>query len=142
MAFIERYIQRNDLSFKGMRDTAMSLLPQDQSMRNKLYQDLERGKGILDDEYHLNMYLFSYGKMHKAKLDVAFNSIPHISDIFSEEVEIYDWGCGQGTATICLLDFLKSKQISPNITEFHLVDPSVAAVMRAEAVISRPLTSI
>lgn len=135
MAFIDLYKQRNDLSFTGMRDTAMRLLPQDQSKRNKLYQDLERGKGILDDEDHLNMYLFSFGKMHKAKLDAAFNSIPQISDIFSEEIEIYDWGCGQGTATICLLDFLKSKGIAPNITHFYLIDPSVAAITRAESVI-------
>ena len=50
----------------------MSLLPSDKSVLNNLYEDLKRGKGILDDEAHLNMYLRSYGKMHKAKLDAAF----------------------------------------------------------------------
>ena len=83
-----------------MRDAALALLPADRTSRNKLYQDLERGKGILDDEDHLNMYLHSFGKMHKAKLDAAFGCIPDISEIFSEEVEIYDWGCGQGTAAV------------------------------------------
>ena len=53
------------------------------------------------------MYLRSFGKMHKAKLDAAFKCIHNPSDLFGSPVEIYDWGCGQGTATVCLLDFLK-----------------------------------
>lgn len=133
--FIELFKGRSNISFTGMRDTALALLPQERTKRNKLYQDLERGKGILDDEDHLNMYLHSYGKMHKAKLDVAFSSIPDISKIFSEEVEIYDWGCGQGTASVCLLDFLKLKKISPSIKQFCLIEPSPAAVNRATEVI-------
>jgi ATP-dependent DNA helicase RecQ len=133
--FIELFKGRGNISFTGMRDTALALLPQERTKRNKLYQDLERGKGILDDEDHLNMYLHSYGKMHKAKLDVAFSSIPDISKIFSEEVEIYDWGCGQGTASVCLLDFLKLKKISPSIKQFCLIEPSPAAVNRATEVI-------
>ena len=72
--------------------------------------------------------------MHKAKLDVAFNSLP-VADIFAEEVEIYDWGCGQGTATICLLDYLAEKHIAPNIKEVYLIEPSEAAVKRASEVI-------
>ena len=133
--FIETFKANRNFSFLGMRKTAIALLPQDRTKRNKLYQDLERGKGILDDNDHLNMYLYSFGKMHKAKLDVAFNSLSNISDIFSEEVEIYDWGCGQGTASACLLDFLKSKRITPNIKQFCMVEPSSEAVKRATQVI-------
>lgn len=133
--FIDIFRRNRNISFVGMRDAALALLPADRTSRNKLYQDLERGKGILDDEDHLNMYLHSFGKMHKAKLDAAFGCIPDISEIFSEEVEIYDWGCGQGTASVCLLDFLHSKNISPNIKHFCLVEPSIAAVERATQVI-------
>ena len=117
-----------------MRDTAIALLPRDRTRRNKLYDDLERGKGILDDDDHLNMYLHSFGKMHKAKLDMAFNSMS-VVDVFGEEVEVFDWGCGQGTATICLLDFLKEKHIVPNIKQIYLVEPSSAATKRAVEVI-------
>ena len=116
--FIDIFRRNGNISFVGMRNAALALLPTDRTSRNKLYQDLERGKGILDDEDHLNMYLHSFGKMHKAKLETTFSSIPDISGIFSEEVEIYDWGCGQGTASVCLLDFLHSKNISPNIKHF------------------------
>ena len=133
--FIDIFRRNGNISFVGMRNAALALLPTDRTSRNKLYQDLERGKGILDDEDHLNMYLHSFGKMHKAKLETTFSSIPDISGIFSEEVEIYDWGCGQGTASVCLLDFLHSKNISPNIKHFCLVEPSTAAVERATQII-------
>lgn len=132
--FVQIFKERGNISFVGMRDTAISLLPMDRTRRNKLYDDLERGKGILDDDDHLNMYLHSFGKMHKAKLDMAFNSMSG-ADVFCEEVEVFDWGCGQGTATICLFDFLKEKHITPNIKQIYLVEPSSAATKRASDVI-------
>ena len=132
--FIAKFKDYGNISFVGMRETATSLLPKDRTKRNKLYDDLERGIGILDDDDHLNMYLYSFGKMHKAKLDMAFSSMS-VSDVFSEEVEIFDWGCGQGVATICLLDFLKDKCITPRIEQIYLVEPSSAATTRAADVI-------
>lgn len=134
--FKHRFINREDISFTGMRDTAMSFLPNDRNVLDKLYNDLKRGTGILDDEAHLNMYLRSFGKMHKAKLDEAFAKIPDTARFFSDDVEIYDWGCGQGTATICLLDYLASKNIHHNITEVNLIEPSVAATRRAKEIVS------
>lgn len=74
--------------------------------------------------------------MHKAKLDEAFAKIPDTARFFSDDVEIYDWGCGQGTATICLLDYLASKNIHHNITEVNLIEPSVAATRRAKEIVS------
>ena len=135
--FTREFIHRNNISFIGMRNTALSLLPNDKTVLGKLYQDLKRGKNILDDEIHLDMYLRSFGKMHKAKLDTAFSCLPDVSSIFSEDIEIYDWGCGQGTASICLLDFLRSKNIAHNIIVINLIDPSIPATQRAKDVLSR-----
>lgn len=134
--FTIEFISKNDISFKGMRETALSLLPNDKMVLDKLYDDLKRGKDILDDEIHLNMYLRCFGKMHKAKLYAAFSCLPDISSIFSEDIEIYDWGCGQGTASICLLDFLRAKTIAHNIISVNLIDPSVPATERAKEVFS------
>lgn len=134
--FTIEFISKNDISFKGMRETALSLLPNDKMVLDKLYDDLKRGKDILDDEIHLNMYLRCFGKMHKAKLDAAFSCLPDISSIFSEDIEIYDWGCGQETASICLLDFLRAKTIAHNIISVNLIDPSVPATERAKEVFS------
>lgn len=134
--FTREFIHRNNISFIGMRNTALSLLPNDKMVLDKLYLDLKRGKDILDDEIHLNMYLRSFGKMHKAKLDAAFTCLPDVSSIFSEDIEIYDWGCGQGTASICLLDFLRSKNIAHKTVGINLIDPSAPATQRAREVLS------
>ena len=134
--FIESLKSRGNITFLGMRDTAISMLPSDRVVLDKLYNDLNRGTDILDDEVHLNMYLKCYGKMHKAKLDAAFGCIPNDIELFSHEIEIYDWGCGQGIATICLFDYLKSKNIHYNIKGIHLIDPSTVAVKRACDVIN------
>lgn len=134
--FTREFISRKDISFIGMRDTALSLLPNDKMVLDKLYNDLKRGKDILDDEIHLNMYLRCFGKMHRAKLDTAFACLPDVSSIFSEDIEIYDWGCGQGTASICLLDFLRSKNIAHKTVAINLIDPSAPATQRAREVLS------
>ena len=134
--FIDIFRQRGQISFTGMRNVAMSLLPTDKMKLDKLYNDLKRGTGILDDDDHLNMYLRSFGKMHKAKLDAAFNCIQNPSELFGSSVEIYDWGCGQGTATVCLLDFLKANRIAAEIRSINLIEPSAEAVDRASKVIS------
>ena len=135
-SFTEEFKSRGNISFIGMRNTAMALLPNDKMTLDKLYSDLKRGKNILADELHLNMYLMSFGKMHKAKLDAAFDCLPDVSSIFSEAIEIYDWGCGQGTASICLLDFLRTKHVAHNIIAVNLIDPSIPATQRAKEVIS------
>lgn len=134
--FIQTFKQKGDISFTGMRNAALSLLPHDKADCNKLYEELERGTGILEDEAQLNMYLRSFGKMHKAKLEEAFQCLPQLTKLFAENVEIYDWGCGQGIATICLLDYLQTQNVQPQIGCIHLIDPSAAAVKRASDVIA------
>lgn len=134
--FIQLFSQNGNLSFMGMRAVAQALLPKDRVEQDKLYENLDRGKNILDDDDHLNMYLYSYGKMHKAKLDTAFKLIPDFELLLNEDFEIYDWGCGQGTATICFLDYLASNQASQRIQSINLIEPSKAAVQRASDVIS------
>ena len=134
--FTKEFIRRNDISFNGMRNTALSLLPKEKTVLDGLYNDLKRGTDIIDDEIHLNMYLRSFGQMHKAKLDAAFVCLPDVTKIFSTDIEIFDWGCGQGTATICLLDFLNRKRIGYRISCVNLIEPSVPASTRAKEVIS------
>lgn len=134
--FIRKFKSGNNISFMGMRYAAMSLLPNDKIVLDKLYNDLNRGTDIIDDESHLNMYLRCFGKMHKAKLDEAFACMPGTSLNFSEEIEVYDWGCGQGTASVCLLDFLHSKHIGIGKMVVNLIDPSIPATNRAKDVIS------
>lgn len=118
-----------------MRDAAMFCLPTDKVRLDQLYNELKRGTDILDDEDHLNMYLRSFGKMHQAKLNTAYKSYPNLGEVVTGEVEVFDWGCGQGIATICLLDYIKKGRITPQIKRVYLVEPSVPAVKRAKDII-------
>lgn len=133
--FKEQFIRNRNFSFKGMRDTAMSCLPTDKVRLDQLYNELKRGTDIIDDEDHLNMYLRSFGKMHQAKLNTAYKSYPNLGEVVSGEVEVFDWGCGQGIATICLLDFFKRERKTPKIKKVTLIEPSVPAVTRAKDII-------
>ncbi len=133
--FIDRFRQYGDYSLRGMRKTAIALLPKDRAEQDALHEELNRGRDALEDENLLNMYLYSYGKMHKFKLIKAFMSLFEHVDFGNEEIEIYDWGCGQGLATMCFLDCLEYLEIKPNIKGIFLIDQSFAATNRASGVI-------
>lgn len=91
--------------------------------------ELDRGKGILRTKQALNCYLSAYGLMHEHKMRYALKN----SDIAGLErgYEVVDWGCGQGLASLCLLEHLK-EQGAPMPSRITLVDASPAALDRAE----------
>lgn len=138
--FIDRFKQYGDYSLRGMRKTAIALLPKDRAEQDALHEELNRGRDALEDENLLNMYLYSYGKMHKFKLVKAFMSLFEHIDFGNEEIEIYDWGCGQGLATMCFLDCLNYLEIMPSIKGIFLIDRSLAATNRASAVVRCKMT--
>ena len=76
--------------------------------RKKVYKNLERGTKLLETDEELCMYLFSFGNMHQAKIRKACNCLP-LEQICSKHFHIIDWGCGQGLASVCLLDILRAK---------------------------------
>lgn len=133
---LEELIRDGKVSFKAIRDIAKKLhfsLPRD--VQNAVYEALERGKHIIDDDYEnaCNCYLMSFGNMHEAKLLDAFDCLP--ADFFNQDIEILDWGCGQALATVCYLDFLKTKGIHQRIHNITLIEPSLHAAIRGEEMI-------
>lgn len=136
MSFLSILKDVDNISFERIREVAASLLPLDRTTQNKLRQDLLSDVGMLDDDDHLNMYLHSFGQLHKARLDAAFDTLPDVASIFGSEIEVYDWSGKQGLATVCLLDFLKSKSLTSQIKQICLIDPSVASSSRARDIIS------
>ena len=112
-----------DLSTKFYRE-----LPQ--ALQDELFEALNRGIDILDSEPQLTAYLFAYGKMHKAKLNYAFE---HLPETFFEipEINIIDYGCGQAVATMCYADFLRKRGYEQKIRRVTLIEPSEAALKRA-----------
>ena len=95
----------------------------------ELYNNLQRGEKIIDDERLLYKYLVSFGSKHKDKLYSSFEVI--IENIKNEKFDIIDWGCGQGTATMLLLNYAKERDITLDIDNITLIEPSSLALSRA-----------
>lgn len=132
-------------SFKMIRNAAVKLLFQnfDDEERNELYDELDRGRAVLDSYDHLDQYLFSFGKMHQAKLDYAFAKMDKCFWKLPE-IEIVDYGCGMGLATICFVDYIRRNHINIKVKKITLIDPSEKALRRATLLCSKfcPNTNI
>ena len=126
-----------DPSFQKVWDIAYDFvrkLPNE--LCNELHDSLNRGVDVLDSEPLLQMYIYSFGKMHKAKLQYAFYHL-HQTVIKYNEIELVDYGCGQGLATICYHDFIKEHNNDQAVKRIILIEPSSMALSRAELLCSR-----
>lgn len=97
----------------------------------ELHESLNRGVDVLDSEPLLEMYIYAFGKMHNAKLQHAFQHL-HDSVVKNGNVELIDYGCGQGLASICYHDFIKEHNPNQKVTKITLIEPSALALSRAE----------
>lgn len=102
---------------------------------NELHESLNKGVNILDSEPLMQMYIYAFGKMHNAKLQYAFNHL-HKSVLKYKEIEIVDYGCGQGLATVCYHDFMIDNNLSQKVSRITLIEPSPTALYRAELICS------
>ena len=102
---------------------------------DSVYYSLQRGVGILMDEIQLFAYMYSFGNMHYEKLISAFNVLP-LGEL-ENDLNIFDWGCGQAMATMAYFDFLKNKYVQKEPKYSTLIEPSQAALQRAAAHVVR-----
>ena len=103
---------------------------------DELHEALNRGVDVLDSEPLLQMYIYAFGKMHNAKLQYAFEHMQK-NAIKYNEVEIVDYGCGQGLATLCYHDYLQEHNKEQKVKRVILIEPSPMALSRAELLCSR-----
>ena len=126
-----------DPSFEKVWDIAFDFVQKLPSeLCDELHDSLNRGIDILDSEPLLQMYIYSFGKMHNAKLQYAFNNVQK-PVINYEEVEILDYGCGQGLASICYHDFIIEHNCDQRVRRITLIEPSEMALSRAELLCSK-----
>lgn len=102
------------------------------SERDIFWKNLNQGVDLLDSHELMCQYIFSYGNMHEAKIQKALSSISNPKKVFNTDIAIIDWGCGQGLATVCFFDFLKSQGIPNNTKKIILIEPSEQALERAK----------
>lgn len=89
-----------------------------------------RGVDLLTEDLPLDAYIAAYGEMHMVKCYAALQNFPY--DNLLGNCEIVDWGCGQGIASICLLDALKARGLESCIRRITLIEPSSLALQRAK----------
>jgi hypothetical protein len=102
--------------------------------REGVHDSLEFGVALLTTEEQLLQYMFAYGKMHNAKLTQAFSTILN-EEFHNQNIEIIDYGCGQGIGSVVFIDCLKeyAKRTNTNflIQSVKLIEPSFLALQRA-----------
>lgn len=136
---------QNNISFNSIRRLSVNFvkkLPQEVS--SQLHFELNRGGEILQTEAHLHQYIHSYGNMHQAKLNHCFEAIKHLlTELNARNIQIIDYGCGQGIGSIVFIDFIKANHIKNfTISKIRLIEPSEKALKRASLNVKHCLKSI
>ena len=82
----------------------------------------------MDNEEELFQYIYSFGKMHKAKLFSSFDMF--LEKLNHQTLNIIDWGCGQALATSLLIDYIKENSLDITLSDIILIEPSQLALGR------------
>lgn len=117
------------ISFDNIIKTAKNNINSLSNTKKKeLKNNLENGLAKLSTKEELEMYISSYGEIHKQKLLMAYEHIP--SKVWNESrISVIDYGCGQCIAEMVLSDFLRHHYIDKNnITDFIVIEPSKASL--------------
>ncbi len=94
-----------------------------------IFYSLNRGVQVLKEEVQLLAYMYAFGPMHNSKLNYAFRYLP--KPFYAKEINVVDWACGQGLATMTYFDYLESMAIKQEVDKVSLIEPSAIALKRA-----------
>ncbi len=132
MRYIEQLYNIQNPSFNSIIELNASLVPLQYRSRPWQYPDLNHGTAVLTTEEQCNAYIAAYGNMHQGKINEVLDEIK-INDFANTDLQIIDWGCGQGLATICLFDFFNKHNLSLDLVKkVVLIEPSEVARDRAK----------
>ena len=105
MAYIDRVQKLTDITVQHIIDISRNELPYE--CRKHPWTLVNHGVNILATEDELNAYIAAYGEMHWTKCRASFQNFPF--DNLVTNFEIIDWGCGQGIASLSLIEMLKER---------------------------------
>ena len=137
MSKFKEIIKRDgDLSLDAIRDAALQSLP---PRYRKVPWSLtsqggsDGGHTVYSREMQLDAYLAAYTDWHKGKLKKAFELL---KPSLPRQINVIDWACGQGIATLFLLEHIKRNNLQCSIKEVILIEPSTIALQRATFLIN------
>ena len=130
MSYIDTIKSIATLSLNDIIKTAKLYVPEAYKRCPWNYPGLNHGTAILENEAQLCCYLSAYGEMHKGKLGCALQKFPF--NKLDKNIEIIDWGCGQGLASIYMIDGLRYNNLIDKLQKVTLIEPSKAALSRAK----------
>ncbi len=132
MSYKEKLNHISPLSFDSIIELNTSLVPVQYRSCAWTYPGLDHGIAVLTREEQCNAYIAAYGYMHQAKINEVLDRIDN-NDFTNSDIQIIDWGCGQGLATICLFDFFNKQNINLDLVKkVVLIEPSEIALDRAK----------
>jgi len=135
MGYIEEISQISPLTVEDMILVSRKYVPRNYISRPWDYPGMNHGTACLTTEEQLCCYMAAYGDMHKGKLNRILSDFP-LSKIDSD-LEIIDWGCGQGIATVSLLSVLRGANLENRVKKITLIEPSSTALVRAKSNVSQ-----
>ena len=128
MSYSERIRNITDLSINNIIDISKKMLPQ-QHQRHP-WNIVNHGVNLLNTEEQLCAYISAYAEMHSVKCRAAFQNFNF--DSLESNFEIVDWGCGQGIATISLIEMLRERDKLNLLRKVTLIEPSEISLERAK----------
>lgn len=135
MGYIDDIAQIYPLSVEDIINVSRKFVPKNYRNHPWDYPGMNHGTACLSNEEQLCCYMAAYGDMHKGKLNRILSDFP--IDKIDSNVEIIDWGCGQGIATVSIISALRSVNIDSRIKKVTLIEPSSTALSRAKSNVSR-----
>ena len=105
------------------------LIPQQYKARPWTHPELNHGVDLLMSDEALNCYMSAYGEMHVAKCRAAMMNFPF--EQLQGNIEIVDWGCGQGVGSATIVDTLQQHDLLQWLRKITLIEPSESALKRA-----------
>lgn len=126
----------NPLTIDAVIETAKSLVPAEYQRYPFPWShpEVNHGVSLLRTDDGLNCYIAAYGESHKRKVLRAIEDLPFTE--LRESIEVVDWGCGQGLASLCFIEKMKERNLFQNIKKITLIEPSTAAIDRAQLNVS------
>ena len=128
MSYINDLATLSNVTVEDVIRLSSKYVPREYRMTPWKYPELNHGVNLLSSEDALCCYMSAYGEMHTIKCRTVFRNLPW--DSFAN-IEVVDWGCGQGIGTICLAEMLRERNKLHLLQKVTLIEPSKLALNRA-----------